>query len=403
MSGRRLAIVSPFLDKRHGTERRVAEWIAQLAKHFEIHVYSQRVEDIDPATITWHRIPRLPGPHLFGFIFWLMANQLSREWHRRMRGLRYDLVFSPGINCFDADAMSVHIVFAEYLERVREELRVRGKGVWQWPRILQRHWYYRLIVFLERRIYTRRDKRLILIARKTQASLGRFYGRNESLPVIYGGLDHRTFNRRERLALREPSRRSLGIDENRFVLLLIGNDLRNKGLPVIVAAVSQLGALPIHVAVVTSEDCAPFRPSIRALGLEGRVHFLPPRRDVIFYYAAADAYAGPSLEDTFAQPPAEAMACGLPVIVSSQNGACEIITDERDGLILGDPTDAQLLARMIRKLCEDRVYGEELGKNAERTAQQYTWERNGQALGEIFEEILERRSRLRGPTVAQEL
>ena len=55
--------------------------------------------------------------------------------------------------------------------------------------------------------------------------------------------------------------------------------------------------------------------------------FVPPRNDIEFYYAAADAYVGPSLEDTFAQPPAEAMACGLPVIVSSANGTSEIVTD----------------------------------------------------------------------------
>src|SRR5438067_1980936 len=43
----RLAVVSPFIDKCHGTERRVAEWISRLDEDFEIHVYSQRVEDVN--------------------------------------------------------------------------------------------------------------------------------------------------------------------------------------------------------------------------------------------------------------------------------------------------------------------------------------------------------------------
>ena len=38
----RLAVVSPSLDKRHGTERLVVEWISRLAPAFEIHIYSQR-------------------------------------------------------------------------------------------------------------------------------------------------------------------------------------------------------------------------------------------------------------------------------------------------------------------------------------------------------------------------
>ena len=60
----RLAVVSPFVDKRHGTERRVTEWISQLAATYEIHIYSQNVQDLDLTRVTWHRIPKLPGPHL---------------------------------------------------------------------------------------------------------------------------------------------------------------------------------------------------------------------------------------------------------------------------------------------------------------------------------------------------
>ncbi|MGC1090685.1 MAG: hypothetical protein WA894_19785, partial [Candidatus Acidiferrum sp.] len=44
----RLAVVSPFVDRRHGTERAIAELLERLAKTYgcEIHLYSQRVEDI---------------------------------------------------------------------------------------------------------------------------------------------------------------------------------------------------------------------------------------------------------------------------------------------------------------------------------------------------------------------
>jgi hypothetical protein len=43
----RLAVVSPFLDKRHGSERITVEWLSHLPDEFDIHVYSQRVEDFD--------------------------------------------------------------------------------------------------------------------------------------------------------------------------------------------------------------------------------------------------------------------------------------------------------------------------------------------------------------------
>ena len=130
--------------------------------------------------------------------------------------------------------------------------------------------------------------------------------------------------------------------------------------------------------------------------LNGRVQFLPPRKDVEFYYAAADAYAGPSLEDAFALPVAEAMACGLPVIVSREAGSSEIITHGVDGLILEDPTDSAGLAEMIRRLYEDAEFRRRLGERAAETARQYTWERNGRELTSIFEEILRQKSAHRG-------
>ena len=47
-SGIRVAVVSPFLDKSFGTERTVVEWLSNLPDSFEIHIYSQRVEDLPP-------------------------------------------------------------------------------------------------------------------------------------------------------------------------------------------------------------------------------------------------------------------------------------------------------------------------------------------------------------------
>jgi UDP-glucose:(heptosyl)LPS alpha-1,3-glucosyltransferase len=172
----------------------------------------------------------------------------------------------------------------------------------------------------------------------------------------------------------------------------VGNDWRNKGVPVLLDSLAQARDLPVSLIIVSREDSTSCRTLIRERNLEDRVKFVPPRCDIEFYYAAADAYVGPSLEDTFAQPPAEAMACGLPVIVSSANGASEIITDEVNGLILADATDSATLAAMIRRLYENRQFRDQLASNAAHTMLEYTWERNGCELVRIFEEILRRKS-----------
>ena len=387
-----LAVVSPFIDKRHGTERRVAEWTSRLTGDYDVHVYSQRVEDLDLSKLTWHRIPKLPGPHIGNFVWWLGANHIWRWWDRKFRGIRHDLVFTPGTNCFDADAISIHIVFAEFVRQVRPELAFGRNPVRSWPRLVHRRVYYRLVIALERHLYTRPRAQLILIARKTAADLDRFYGAHDDLPVVYMGLDHAVFNPQARLARRDAARKELGIPDAQFAFLLVGNDWLKKGLFTLLEAMPLLADLPVALYVAGSDETRPYDAPIARLELAGRVRFLPSRGDVAFYYAAADAYVGPSLEDTFAQPPMEAMACGLPVITTSTNGTAEIMTDGVDGLILENPNDWRALAAQMREVCEDSDLRARLAEQAARTASRYTWDENGREFIQVFSRILRRKT-----------
>ena len=113
----------------------------------------------------------------------------------------------------------------------------------------------------------------------------------------------------------------------------MGNDWRKKGLYTLLGALPLLANRQVLLLVAGDDEKHSYQEQIQRHGLSERVRFLPSRQDICFYYAAADAYVGPSLEDTFAQPPAEAMACGLAVITSVTNGTAEIITDGVDRLV----------------------------------------------------------------------
>lgn len=390
MSPVRIAVVSPFIDKRHGTERRIAEWISRFPADYEIHIYSQRVEDVDLARMRWHRIPSIPGPHLLNFLWWLAANHLWRWWDASVRGLRPDLVYTAGTNCFDADLISVHIVFAEFVRQTAAELRLAGNPVRFWPRLVHRRLYYALVMFLERRMYSNPKTQLILIAKKTAEDLKRHYGLDGPFPIVYIGLDHTIFNPELRRRNRPEVRRELGV-EDKFVLGLVGNDWKKKGLVALIEALARLKDLPLVLVVAGKDDATPYQARIRELGLDEKVKFCPSRADVQWYYAAADVYVGPSLEDTFAQPPAEAMACGLPVITTATNGTAEIMTDGVDGLILQDPNDVAGLAERIRWLFEHPQEWEAIAAQATVTAADYTWDRNGVEMRAIFAEALIRK------------
>ena len=325
-----------------------------------------------------------------------------RWWHRRVRGIAHDLVFTAGTNCLDADAISIHIVFAEFVRQVRPELAFGRNSIASWPRLVHRRLYYRLIRALERRLYRKPRAQLILIARKTQDDLDRFYGAHETLPVVYMGIDHATFNPQTRTSRRADARRELGIANDRFVFLLVGNDWRKKGLFTLLDAMPLLADLPVMLLVAGSDESHSYQKQIQESHLEDRVRFLPSRGDVGFYYATADAYVGPSIEDTFAQPPAEAMSCGLPVITTVTNGTAEIMTDGEDGILLRDPFDARALAAAMRSLAGDRELCRRLGENAARTAREYTWDRNGEQFREIFARILSRKEKSSAAAIHQE-
>jgi glycosyltransferase involved in cell wall biosynthesis len=418
----RIAVVSPFLDKKHGTELSISELVERLSRDYgyEVHVYSQSVEDVarvelaserervatsgavnavaqgavrtspDAGRIIWHKVWRMPGPHLMNFLWWLAANHVCRWWDRRVGGLKPDLVFSPGPNCLDADIIIVHIVFAEFVRQAQRELRLSATPLRAWPRQIHRRLYYRVCIMLESMVYPRRNVQLAVVAKKALSDLKpyRTLGADPT-PVVYAGIDLNRFNPQYRLEWRERARKELGLDDSKaFALLLVGNDLRKKGLDALLTAMGQLPGADLRLFIRGQDSLAPFKEIIERYGLAGRLKFLPARFDVEYYFAAADAYVGPSLEDTFAIPPLEAMACGLPVIVSGQAGVSELITDGVDGLILKEPRDSDTLTRLIGNLVDDPALRQRLGENGARLAAGYTWARNARQFHTIMEDIL---------------
>jgi UDP-glucose:(heptosyl)LPS alpha-1,3-glucosyltransferase len=400
----------------------VVEQVERLAREYgyEIHLYSQRVEDIGeleefdlddespkrkngnrgvaepPAPmagrILWHKIADVPGPHLVRYLWWLLANQFRRWRDLQSRGLRYDLVYSPGINCWDADAITVHIVFHEFYRLVRDELSLRKVPLRAWPRALHRRLYYRLIMALEKVVYPDPRVTLAAVSGLTAQELRRFFGRGD-VHVIPNAVDVKTFNPAARQRRRGETRRRLRFEEEDFVLLLLGNDWKKKGLNCLLEAVARCRKLPLKVLVVGRDDRAPYEVAIRRLGLHRQVCFETPSADVLQFYAATDAYVGPSLHDSFALPPAEAMACGLPVVTSRNNGGSEIISNGVDGLVLEEPTDADELAYVIQQLCGDADLCRRLGERAAQTVQQYTWARNVDEMKAVLDHVVAQKHR----------
>jgi UDP-glucose:(heptosyl)LPS alpha-1,3-glucosyltransferase len=391
----RLAVVSPFVDHRHGTERALAELLERLARNgqCEIHLYAQRVEDISfdrsattdrMGTIVWHKVPAIPGPHLLQFVSWLFLNLFCRTWDRWVHGVRCDLIFSPGINCLDADVIIVHALFHRLQELARaEELPSAAPGFF---RRFHRRSYYAFLSAIERRIYSDPRVALAAVSPRTAALLSGYF-RRQNIRVIPNGVDAAQFSPAARLARRAQARALRQFHENDFVLLLVGNDWANKGLPSILKALPKLLDLPAKLLIVGSDASAPSREMAAHLGVLDRCTWEPARADILDAYAAADVYVSPSREDSFGMPVAEAMACGLPVITSAFAGVSALLHDGADSFVLRDPHDDDLLARLLRMLYEQTDLRTRLGQAAAKTALEWTWDRNAAAIWEFLKEV----------------
>jgi len=84
-----------------------------------------------------------------------------------------------------------------------------------------------------------------------------------------------------------------------------------------------------------------------------------------------------TLDDTFAMVVLEALAHGLPVVVSgpAQCGISALLKDGKDALLLTDPRDSRELVGTLRRLLADQALQQRLRVNARAFAQAHTWER----------------------------
>ncbi len=396
----RLAVVSPFLDRQHGTERALSEVLERLVRSYpcEIHLFAQQVADLeigspadhDPSPhcrIIWHRVATVPGPHLLQFLLWYFRNRSARQKAARRFGLPFDLVLSPGINCPDADVTIVHALFHNLRELARSSPAPAGI-----LRNLHRKIYYRLLTQLETKLYRNPAVSLAAVSPRTKADLARYFQR-EDVQVIPNAVNAEMFSPEARLARRSDARHHYGFADDHFVLLLLGNDWTVKGLPALLHAMTLLSELPLRLLVAGADAVEPFRQLAASLGVLDRCRWEPPSSDVMSFYAAADAYVSPSLEDSFAMPVAEAMACGLPAITSTLAGISAFVEDGVNAFVLADPKDSQALAARLRDIYANIALRQQVANAAACKAREWTWDNTAAQVWQLLSAALEKKSK----------
>jgi len=165
-----------------------------------------------------------------------------------------------------------------------------------------------------------------------------------------------------------------------------------KGNPYLLEAVKKLKSerledIQLHLI-------GPFREDIRQIIEKYRdiVNFIGsiPHSSLLDYFNNADVFVQPSIEEGMSIMVLEAMASGLPVIVTPNTGTAEVIDNGIDGLVI-PPFDWQNIYDNIKLLYENPEKKREIGYMARKKALNFTWEKYGERCIKEYKKILQKR------------
>ncbi len=200
---------------------------------------------------------------------------------------------------------------------------------------------------------------------------------DERLHLIYNGVDFERFSPAVCDGLRAEARARWGLAEGETCFALVAHNFRLKGLRELVEAGGRLGSGrgPWRVLVVGKGRAGPYRRLAQRLGCGARFIFAGALEDVRPAYAASDVYVQPTWYDPCSLVVLEALASGRPVITTAFNGASELITDGKEGVVLASPANTAALAYAMQRLL-DPARREPMARAARATAEDHGLDRN---------------------------
>lgn len=276
----------------------------------------------------------------------------------------------------------------------REWLRRRHQilGAWKGA-FLSLSPLHQLILFLERRQLTSPETKYVIAnSERGKGEVVEHYGINpEKVVVIYNGVDRSRFSP---LPLDEPEekkrvRKGLSLPLDRPLLLFVGSGFVRKGLDFAIQALSALRHLSPLLVVIGRGNRSHYLHLAESLGVGKELLFVEPSCDVAQWYQAADLFLLPSIYEPFSNACLEAMSSGIPVVISADSGAGEVVCEGVNGILSEEISDIPALGAAVEKgLALDR---KALRQYNDQILDRFTWEANLSKTISIYERILSER------------
>jgi len=247
---------------------------------------------------------------------------------------------------------------------------------------LQRRIFYSFCTM--QRIVAKRLDRVINVSQASAQETQRAFDIPQSkLRVVYNGVDTDTFTKHDGV-LKEPGS-----------LIMVGaTEDRKKGVLYLLQAMQMLkDDLKMKLTIVDRKppDTKYAPRLVKEYGLEDRVTFSGRLSvaELVSCYSAAEIAVTPSLYEGFGFPPAEAMACGLPVITTRGGALPEVVGEDGEAGILVAPADPRSLAAAIKQLATDEQLRRKMGEaGRKRIERLFTWKEAARKTVEVYQEVL---------------
>ena len=367
----KIAVVIPKYGLVGGAEGFACELTEQLAVRpgFEIHVFANRYRP-GGAPVVFHKVPILPFPRFM--------RQISFAWFagREIRRGGFDLVHSHD------RIFAMHLFTMHGIPHERWARNVRHKRL---------SLFDRSMAWVEKRGLADPSLRMVLpVSGLVKEELLKAYPIPEDrIRVIHPGIAKERFASLDRAACRKEIRARHGLSETDVVLLFVGMNFEIKQLGLIIEALAELiqretAASGVKLLVVGKGERNPYQERARGLGIENHIVFAGVTREVEAFYLASDIFVMPSVFDTFGMAVLEAMAGGLPVIITRKVGARDLVTDGEEGFIVDDVPQAGELAARIGRLL-DPARRTQMGEAAHTVALKHTWNRVADEMAAVYQ------------------
>jgi glycosyltransferase involved in cell wall biosynthesis len=241
--------------------------------------------------------------------------------------------------------------------------------------------------------FARRGGLVIANSQATAETFTATGGKPWVVEVVYNGFEPSHFARPANFS-QTALRTKLGLPDG-LVFGVFGRLTRWKGQHVALEALRSLPGVNLAVvgdALFTEDDRA-YRDELHRLaeepGLQGRVHFLGFRTEVIPLLQAMDVVVHCSVApEPFGRVIVEAMLAGTPVVATHGGGVDEIITDGQDGFLV-PPADPAALALAVGRIMQDREVSSKLASaGLESARERFSMEKTVGRIEQLLKDVV---------------